>query len=938
MGRRSKRKKHRKPDFQDTFSEGNSDIHPKESVPETAGVRSFKIPDLLLAVVGMLAAWYLAVSIRSEYLDNTGSIPDPICEHIKGLNSTLDDREKITAHVQSIRNSDARNENDQQILALYGQWEASRTNKLWQNRHLPTTHDSYLYSAIIHRSHQDSDPKAKPKGCPSTINHGAVTMIGAILVKGFGVHPADVITYLPVYMAGLLAIPMVLLGRFLGSTFVGICAACIAVVAFSYFNRTNAGYFDTDIFSVTLPALGLYFLLEANRKKSLLWLTPGALIIFSFPFFYNSGAPIVAALGAAFMGFQFLTYCRAKILKADFDPRFAITSTAILSLAIANGGFTTGANLESRPGFALLALLVVAIACIFSLTGRRFMSEQGVQKGTTIMACLGLIWMIGFSDSFSRIRSATLSYLPEFQNKVAADHREQQATQSLVYKNVRETIVEAKKSPWSELMMRISGSTWGCALAVVGYAVLVALRPELIIALPFVGIGVFAHWGGHRFTIHAVPIAALSAAFLPLAIVEACRRGAAWMNIPVPANSNWPEQPGESRQKFPAWFYATSWALGCSAILTFFMVDENKEIASDRSFALTSVLNNSEVQLLDDLKHASQPGDYVHSWWDWGTAIWTHSERNVLTTPANQSTDTFIMAKMLMTDSPRLAAHLGLASTEFHHHKDGTAVSHLLGGATQENPPTNILSELKAHLPVRPQRDSYIYLPNKLLRFYGVLEQFSERDLVTGELWPRSRWDICSGYRTDGTNNVVLMHPHNPSVPYKHVDLNTLVMADMANPWNAHQVHRSLQQGQQVQEGIRFVALRSKDGRLVYADSKLKALGDDFVFHPVSSKQPSQAQRTPMAGIHAIYPAERVKQVFSDTGFRRVTGDEYNEPGLSVVVRQDPPVALLVDDKAFNSQMMQLLVLGQPDPKYFVQVAHNPGGRVYRIKHPEPGP
>ena len=82
-------------------------------------------------------------------------------------------------------------------------------------------------------------------------------------------------------MAGLLAIPMVLLGRLYGSTLAGIGAACIAVVAFSYFNRTNAGYYDTDMFSVTVPAFILYFLLRAHRQESFFWLTAAALIFSS---------------------------------------------------------------------------------------------------------------------------------------------------------------------------------------------------------------------------------------------------------------------------------------------------------------------------------------------------------------------------------------------------------------------------------------------------------------------------------------------------------------------------------------------------------------------------------------------------------------------------------------------------------------------------------
>ena len=40
----------------------------------------------------------------------------------------------------------------------------------------------------------------------------------------------------------------------------------MAGMGYSYFNRTIAGYFDTDLSSVFLPALALYCLLAAHRR------------------------------------------------------------------------------------------------------------------------------------------------------------------------------------------------------------------------------------------------------------------------------------------------------------------------------------------------------------------------------------------------------------------------------------------------------------------------------------------------------------------------------------------------------------------------------------------------------------------------------------------------------------------------------------------------
>ena len=94
-------------------------------------------------------------------------------------------------------------------------------------------------------------------------------------------------------------------------------------------------------------------------------------------------------------------------------------------------------------------------------------------------------------------------------------------------------------------MVRISGSPWGCILALLGYLLLVILYPELIVAIPFIGIGVFALKGGHRFTIHAVPIAAMAAVFLPLCLLELVRRFKTWSKQKAPPDCGWPKKPQE---------------------------------------------------------------------------------------------------------------------------------------------------------------------------------------------------------------------------------------------------------------------------------------------------------------------------------------------------------------------------------------------------------
>ncbi len=70
------------------------------------------------------------------------------------------------------------------------------------------------------------------------------------------------------------------------------------------------------------------------------------------------------------------------------------------------------------------------------------------------------------------------------------------------------------KIPFEMFANRISGSQIGVIVSFIGYVVLVMRHRAFILALPLIGIGVFALWGGLRFTVYAVPVAAMSAIYL----------------------------------------------------------------------------------------------------------------------------------------------------------------------------------------------------------------------------------------------------------------------------------------------------------------------------------------------------------------------------------------------------------------------------------------
>ena len=322
----------------------------------------------------------------------------------------------------------------------------------------------------------------------------------------------QIMAYMPALLGGLLAVPLVLIGRLLGSTWWGFLAALIGASAHSYFNRTMAGYFDTDMFSVTVPALALYFFLRALCQRSLWPAVAGAATLFVVPFFYRSGIPISLALSAAFIGYQLVFHWREAVAWKSIVP---------VALAMVFLDSSLGDRLGAGPGLWFLKLAAI-IGSAAVLRWIPVFNETGTQPNWPMRAAAGLALaaVLLFSSPLGMVRGKVYQYLP---GETQATSAAATATQ-LQYKNVISTIQEARgidKRTWA---VRISGSVVGFALTVIGYGLLVARHPQCLIAMPFLGIGLFALMGGLRFTIHAVGIAALSATWIFFAR-ESCRLG-----------------------------------------------------------------------------------------------------------------------------------------------------------------------------------------------------------------------------------------------------------------------------------------------------------------------------------------------------------------------------------------------------------------------------
>ena len=571
----------------------------------------------------------------------------------------------------------------------------------WHGVPLTNTNDTYLYASIIQKAHFGT-MQGIPD-CPGIMTHGMITVLPTLLLK---VLPASVtidhlMAWLPVLLGGLIVIPVVLIGRLYGSTVWGFCAALLAAVSNSYFNRTLAGYYDTDLFAVTIPTLALYFLLAGHKHESLRMTGAAAFTLFAYPFFYNSGATIAFALGIAYIGVLVLFH---------FKSPFTWRSVLIIGLALAFLENSIGGAIAARPLTWLGQLALIIAACI--AVPRLFLAEQlaNREKRMGLIALVVLVagYVFVVAGPGQKIYARAAQYTGAATGKLA------EPTEAIKFHNSLSTVQEAVTATGSlkekarTMGERTTGSAAVMFVALVGYVLLVLWRQEFLIAAPLLGVGIFAIWGGYRFTMHATAIAALAWVYAAFVVTQLF-----------------------SARKLIVWSVA-----GAATIAA--IVPNIRHLLQ---YNAPTVLENQAVEVLDIIKPRVKPGDYLLTWWDYGTAGWYYSGLRTVCDPINQGDDIYLAAKALNSPSQRLAANLMRLGIETHAqtNRDNSAIRTLLEPRLKDfSGLDGFFKELESpafKLPPKT-REVYLFLPTMLLYMVPPMRQFSERDLLTGKMQP----------------------------------------------------------------------------------------------------------------------------------------------------------------------------------------------------------
>jgi len=344
---------------------------------------------------------------------------------------------------------------------------------IWNNQFMLNTNDGYFFSSGVKNLIDES-----------LINNQRVpdSEYGLVSVTYFftSLLPFTLDTvslYFPIVIASTIVIPIVLIMRLYNLTFIGFLAALLSSIAWSFYNRTMIGYYDTDLFALTLPVLITYFLIRSVKFNSLNSVLLSALSIALYFYLYDASSTVIYAIAMGYIIYLALFFRNNKNIYAF------ISLISIASLSI---------------DWIVRIVLIIVLYVVF---------KKNIVEKTKYLLGIMLVSLIAFfyfDHVFSSIYSKIFSYVETGVDK----------NSELAFYQVHQTIREAGKIPFETFANRISGSIFTFIIALFGYLILVIKKREFLLFLPLIGIGFFAYIGGLRFTVYAIPAMSLGAVYL----------------------------------------------------------------------------------------------------------------------------------------------------------------------------------------------------------------------------------------------------------------------------------------------------------------------------------------------------------------------------------------------------------------------------------------
>ncbi|MDO5046103.1 STT3 domain-containing protein [Campylobacter sp.] len=631
-------------------------------------------------------------------------------------------------------------------------WASAYEPFFWNDQLMISTNDGYAFAEgardMIAGFHQPNDLSYYGRPLSSL-----TYFLAGILPFKF----ETIILYMSVFFSSLIVVPIILISREYGMQRVGFMAALLASIANSYYNRTMAGYYDTDMLVIVLPVFALWSMIRVVQTKE----RSNLIYIPIFMLLYHWWYPSSFSLNSAMIGI-FLLYTLI------FDRANKINYEALIFMIIAL------TNIGYYEKFALILAIYLLIYFKPQIWNKKTVTALGVAV-LLLFAVLGGLDPIWFQVKFYLFRDVAESSGLTFH-----------------YYNVNQTIRESSIVPFETFAQRISGHVLTFMLALVGTVMMSFKFRSFLLALPMLLLGFLALKGGLRFTVYAVPIMALGFGYLINLVVNSLKeskhfkkfcvavlavfiailcvyldRYYADMSESAPIfGQNLALLMPSSKISFGAYFnFAIAFALSFGLAYLIVNAIKSTQILSRLSmlcvilialspciwhiysYKVSTVFVQKEVESLSKLAKVADREDYTLAWWDYGYPIRYYADTKTLIDGGKHlGKDNFAVSFALgepQTSSANMA-RLEVEYTERNFiEKFGSNLAQMMKdyNATDVNLFLNSLNSKEFKLP-KKTRDIYYYLPDAMMHIFPVTLQFSRLDLSSGKEYAGSLFHI----------------------------------------------------------------------------------------------------------------------------------------------------------------------------------------------------
>jgi dolichyl-diphosphooligosaccharide--protein glycosyltransferase/undecaprenyl-diphosphooligosaccharide--protein glycosyltransferase len=606
------------------------------------------------------------------------------------------------------------------VRYIWVMWAQKHPEFFYNAQLMINTNDGYLWAASA-QHHLNGAHAYNPR--LSDMLESATVFLTVMLTKYTPLSLETVILYMPAFVSSLIVIPIILIGSLYRNVLWGFLAALLAVVTWSFYNRTMIGYYDTDMFAVMSATFILYFLIASVERFTLKSALYAAMMIAFYPFLYDQGKAIVAAMGLIY--FAYLLF---------YHRKEALAYQSILLVSV--GLFPAESYMPELYASLLKTVIIIALYAILRLKTKKVATRM-LQVASITAALVAVV----LGDAFGIILHKVLFFL------------NRETTQgNLHFLLVNQTVREAGHIPFETFANRISGSVPGFIFATIGYLWMLYKRPAFLLSLPLVGIGFFAWFGGLRFTVYAVPVFALAAIFIAQELMRFIS-----------------DKPYFRR-------------LGMGVVTALMLIPNISHI---QAYQVPTVLRHETAKALETLNKQASSKDYTIAWWDYGYPIWFYSDTNTLIDGGKHQNDNYIVSKILQTDNPLYAANFSRLAVESYVESNySTVTSYLFGkdGKGRFNPEElDVELSDEAYIPPAKTREIYLYLPAQMFAIFPTVMRFGNIDLKTGNTLRKIIYEpmrpisqqqgnifFDNGLRLDMQRGLLIANGENP-IPLKSV-------------------------------------------------------------------------------------------------------------------------------------------------------------------------